>query len=254
MEKMIELKDLLKHELQDLYSAEEQIIEALPLMVENAKNPTLKKALSEHLKVTKEQKTRLDEALKLMGLESEEDNKKKGFFSTLFGESGGSKCKGMEGLIEEGEKIMDQDMTPEVMDAAIIASAQKIEHYEICGYGTARAYARELKNRELAILLETTLNEEYKADDLLTELAVGKINEEADAGFEGNGRSQHNGSNGHSVTNRAASKKNGSNAKRKSSNGTPKSKSTKKSISRASNKTKSSSKRKSGLKSKSRSK
>ncbi|MEJ7673505.1 MAG: DUF892 family protein [Chitinophagaceae bacterium] len=89
-------------------------------------------------------------------------------------------CKGMEGLITEGEKIMKADITDEALDAAIIASAQKIEHYEICGYGTARAFARELQLTEVERLLTQTLNEEYTSDDMLTELAVGKLNLKAE--------------------------------------------------------------------------
>jgi ferritin-like metal-binding protein YciE len=179
MEKMINLKDLLVHEVQDLYSAEEQIIAALPKMIEKANNNQLKKTLQDHLRVTEKQKERLDEVKKLLLGEDggEEQGKKKGLFG-LFG-GGAQKCRGTEGLIEEGEKVMSHDMTPEVLDAAIIASAQKIEHYEICGYGTARAYARELNLGEVAELLEETLNEEYEADDLLTDLAVGRLNEEA---------------------------------------------------------------------------
>ncbi|HYC28786.1 MAG TPA: DUF892 family protein, partial [Chitinophagaceae bacterium] len=180
MEKMINLRDLLVHEVQDLYSAEEQIIEALPKMITKANNKELKKALQDHLKVTEQQKKRLDEVKEILLSEDEmsQDGKQGGLFSGLFG-GGSHKCKGTEGLIEEGEKIMSENMTPEVLDAAIIASAQKIEHYEICGYGTARAYARELRLDNVAELLEETLDEEYEADDLLTDLAVGRLNEEA---------------------------------------------------------------------------
>jgi ferritin-like metal-binding protein YciE len=194
MAQLINLRDLLKHEVLDLYSAEEQIIEALPKMVEKAGNTELKKALSNHLKVTEQQKNRLDEIKELMGEEQEGDGseKKKGFFSKLFGGSGAEKCKGTEGLIKEGEKMMGEDMTPEVMDAAIIGAAQKIEHYEISGYGTAVAYARELGLSNVAGLLQQTLDEEYAADDSLTKLAVGKLNIEAENATRtssGNGRS-----------------------------------------------------------------
>ncbi len=175
MEPLVNLRDLLQHEIDDLYSAEEQIIEALPKMAENATNSELKKALNEHLRVTKEQKKRLDRVKGL--LKSEEA--KRGFFEKLFG---GTKCKGTEGLINEGEKMMGEDMDPTVKDAAIIASAQKIEHYEISGYGTARAFARELGLNEVASLLETTLNEEYKSDDMLTALALRKVNQDAEVG------------------------------------------------------------------------
>lgn len=178
MKKIIDLEDLLTHEVLDLYSAEEQIIEALPKMIEKASDPQLKQALSSHLEVTKRQKDRLDNIKKgLMKNNIEEDN---GFFSNLFGGINSVKCKGTEGLIKEAEKLMGEDMTPEAMDAAIIGAAQKIEHYEIAGYGTARAYAVELDLEYVASLLEETLDEEYEADDLLTDLAVGQINIDAD--------------------------------------------------------------------------
>jgi ferritin-like metal-binding protein YciE len=187
MEKMKDLKDLLIHEIDDLYSAEEQIIEALPSMIEKAKNGKLVTALKDHLKVTEQQKARLDEVKQLLVGDSDEDASEqggqKGFFGGFFGASGKKhECLGMKGLIEEGEKVMGEDMSPKVLDAAIIASAQKIEHYEICGYGTARAYARELNLGQVAERLEETLDEEYEADDLLTDLAVGGLNEEAEIG------------------------------------------------------------------------
>lgn len=193
METMINLNDLLKHEILDLYSVEEQIIEAMPAMIEKARNPELKKALREHLKITEEQKSRLDKVKETFGEGDDGQEENKGFFSRLFGGSnGGEKCKGMEGIISEGEKIMSADITDEALDSAIIASAQKIEHYEICGYGTARAFARELNLPEVERLLTQTLNEEYQADDMLTSLAVGKLNLEAEqaTGMEdGNGSS-----------------------------------------------------------------
>lgn len=183
MEKMKDLRDLLKHEVMDLYSAEEQIIAAMPMMIEKATNPQLRQALEEHLRVTEAQRDRLDQVKQhLMGAEEAKDGGKKKGILGLFG--GSQKCKGMQGLIEEGQKVMGENMSPEVMDAAIIACAQKIEHYEICGYGTARAFARELNLGEVAELLEETLDEEYEADDLLTDLAVGSINQEAETGEE----------------------------------------------------------------------
>ncbi|MEP6615400.1 MAG: ferritin-like domain-containing protein [Ginsengibacter sp.] len=190
MATLINLNDLLRHEILDLYSAEEQIIDALPKMIEKANNGNLKKALNDHLKVTELQKKRLDQVKQMMGEQAEENStENNGFFSRLFG-GGGQKCKGTEGLIEEGKKMMGEDMSPEALDAAIIASAQKIEHYEICGYGTARAYARELNLVEVANLLTQTLNEEYQADDSLTQLAVGRLNIEAQyASGMGNGSS-----------------------------------------------------------------
>jgi len=179
MEKMNDLRDLLKHEIEDLYSVEEQIIDALPKMIDNATNKTLKNALSEHLRITEEHKSRLEKIQQKLNKGSEEGERKKGFLANIFG-SGKHTCKGMQGIIEEGNKIMNADMTPEVLDAAIIACAQKVEHYEICGYGTARTYARELNMEQEAKLLEKTLNEEYEADDQLTKLAVQRINLEAE--------------------------------------------------------------------------
>jgi ferritin-like metal-binding protein YciE len=242
METMINLNDLLKHEIMDLYSAEEQIIEALPGMIDKAKNPELKKALREHLRITEEQKNRLDKIKQSFGEgEGEEGGEKKGFFSRLFG-GGGEKCKGMEGLITEGEKIMKADITEEALDAAIIASAQKIEHYEICGYGTARAFARELQLTEVERLLTQTLNEEYTSDDMLTELAVGKLNlkaEQADgvdnksrsgrsnrlaSNNSSNGTSPKGGNNsGRNVSSKKASKSSASKGTKSSGNGISKS-------------------------------
>jgi ferritin-like metal-binding protein YciE len=179
MEKMNDLRDLLKHEIEDLQSVEDQILEALPKMIEKANNPDLKKALSEHLQVTQQHKTRLEKIMKEVQPKDEESNGKKKGIMGIFG-GGKHVCKGMKGIIEEGEKIMNSDISPEALDAAIIASAQKVEHYEICGYGTARTFARELGMEQIARQLEQTLNEEYEADDLLTSLALMGVNEEAE--------------------------------------------------------------------------
>jgi len=179
MDKMNDLLDLLKHEVQDLYSAEEQIIAAMPGMIEKANNRELKKALQNHLRITRKQLSRLEQVQNSMGIEQESDEKK-GLFSRLF--KSRHVCKGMQGIIEEGNKIMKEDMDADVLDAVIIASAQKIEHYEICGYGTARTYARELGLNDVSHHLEETLNEEYEADDLLTKLAVTRVNKDAEAG------------------------------------------------------------------------
>ena len=179
---MKNLKDLLKHELEDLYSAEEQIIEALPSMINNAGERLLKKSLNDHLKITRRQLARLDKVKKILGQEEKEEP---GIFERLFsGEEGEHHCLAMEGIIEEAKKMMGEEMEPEVMDAAIIAAAQKVEHYEICGYGTAKAYALHLGFLKVAELIDETLKEEYDADDLLTQLAIGKVNLEA-GGEEG---------------------------------------------------------------------
>ena len=176
---MNDLRDLLKYEIMDLYSAEEQIIKALPAMIKKAKNPELKQALQQHLKITENHRNRLDQVQRLLtgegGGSGEGD---KGLLARLFRRS--QTCKGMEGIIDEAEKIMAEDISPEVLDAAIIGSAQKVEHYEICGYGTARAYAQELGLTQVADLLEQTLDEEYEADERLTSLAVTRLNERAE--------------------------------------------------------------------------
>lgn len=169
---MRDLRDLLTHEVADLYSAEQQIIEAMPQMIEKAYNPQLRQALEQHLQVTRNQLDRLTQVQSILG--NKENNKDSGFLDNLFGS--GVKCKGMEGLIDEGQKVMSENMSPEVMDAAIIACAQKIEHYEICGYGTARAYARQLGLSEAERLLEQTLDEEHQADELMTSMALNSVN------------------------------------------------------------------------------
>lgn len=180
MEKMNDLKDLLKHEIEDLQSVEDQILEALPKMIDKANNPDLKKALQQHLQVTEQHKTRLEKIMRDINPGNESSNGKKGILGGIFG-GGKQVCKGMKGIIEEGEKIMNSNISPEALDAAIIASAQKVEHYEICGYGTARTFALELNMEQIAKQLEQTLSEEYEANDLLTNLAIMGINEQAEA-------------------------------------------------------------------------
>lgn len=182
MKKIIDLKDLLKHEILDLYSTEEQIIEGLPEMIDKAFRSELKTALADHLEITKEHKARLEKVKAAFGDNTEENDN--GFFSSLFGGSDAVFSKGVEGLIKEAKKLMDEEMTPQAMDAAIIGAAQKIEHYEIAGYGTARAYASELSMNDVVTELEKTLKEEYSADDALTQLAVGKINPEAESAVD----------------------------------------------------------------------
>jgi ferritin-like metal-binding protein YciE len=180
MEKMNDLRDLLKHEVEDLHSAEEQIIDVLPAMIEMASNTALKNSLTDHLRITEAQKDRIGQVLQLLNAGREEENvSKKKKFLGIFG-GGRQNCKGMEGIISEGKKMMNADMHPDVKDAALIACAQKVEHYEICGYGTARSYATELGLLQVASLLELTLDEEYDADDKLTFLAESRINKQAE--------------------------------------------------------------------------
>ncbi len=176
---MNHLKDLLVHDVHDLYSAEEQILKALPAMIAQASNPQLKQALEQHLRVTEQQRSRLDQVRQLLGA-GDDSNQGHGIFADLFGS--GIKCKGMAGIIDEGQEVLAIDMDPAVKDAAIICAAQKVEHYEICGYGTAKAYAEELGLIDVAQLLQQTLMEEYDADDQLTSLAIGGVNRKAERG------------------------------------------------------------------------
>jgi len=152
------LEELYVEQLRDLYDAERQIIEALPKMIDAAASNNLKDALTEHLAVTKTQATRLDQ-----------------IFNALGEKAKGEKCKGMEGVIEEGSDLVEDIDDPEVRAAAIIAAAQRVEHYEMAGYGTARTYATLLGDDEATQLLQQTLEEEKEADQTLTELA-GEIN------------------------------------------------------------------------------
>jgi ferritin-like metal-binding protein YciE len=180
MEKLKDLKALLIHEVKDVYSAEEQILTALPKMIDKASNSQLKKSLQDHFRITRNQRQRLDKVQQLLKVEEDERGagKKSGLLG-LFGKS--EKCKGMEGIIHEGDKIMNEDIDREVLDAAIIAACQKIEHYEICAYGTLKAYAQELGLTQVVKLLDETLAEEYEADVLLTNLAVfGGLNRKAE--------------------------------------------------------------------------
>lgn len=178
MDKMKDLKTLLRHDVQMLHSVEEQIIEAMPAMIAAAENPALKHALEQHLKVTQQQAERIDQVRKLLGADEDSVENYTGILSGIMG--GGAKCKGMEGIIEEGQKIMAENLSPEVRDAAIIGGSQKIEHFEIASYGTARAFAEQLGLTEVSQLLQQTLDEEYKADEVLTNLALSSVNQQAE--------------------------------------------------------------------------
>jgi len=156
------LQDLYLEELRDIYSAEQQIIKALPQMAEGAHNPELRAAFEEHLEITCEQVRRLDS-----------------IFSELEQRPTGKKCKGMEGLIEEGSEMLKEKADPDVKDAALIAAAQRVEHYEIAAYGTVRNYARQLGLNTHVDLLQRTLDEEGETDKRLTTLAESGINEQA---------------------------------------------------------------------------
>lgn len=158
------LRDLYFHELKDLYSAENQIIKALPKMRKAARNRQLASAFNQHLEQTKRQAKRLEQILKRHDQSTR-----------------APKCEGMEGLLKEGDKMSKEDAQAEVRDAGLIAAAQRVEHYEIAGYGCARTYAELLRDRQGAGLLDTTLREEAETDKKLTKLAKSVINLRAKA-------------------------------------------------------------------------
>ena len=153
---------LYAHQLKDLYSAENQILDALPKVIRRVEDAELKQALQEHLEETRTQVKRLETIFE--GLD--------------FG-PGGHKCEGMEGLIKEGKELLQEESEPRILDAALIGALQRVEHYEIAAYGTARTFAEKLGRKQDADLLTKTLEEEGKADRTLTQLAERSINFEA---------------------------------------------------------------------------
>jgi ferritin-like metal-binding protein YciE len=157
------LKDLYIEEIKDLYSAERQLVKALPKMAKAANAPELQQAFRTHLKQTTEHAARLEQICSELGVSPR-----------------GKKCVGMEGLIQEGRDLIEEDPDPDVLDAGLISKAQHVEHYEMAGYGTVRTYARQLGLESQAQLLQQTLNEEGETDHLLTELAESGINLEAE--------------------------------------------------------------------------
>lgn len=158
---LAELEDLFVEELKDLYSAENQLLKAIPKMAKAATSKKLKSGFEKHLKQTKEHVNRLEKICDDLGVSPR-----------------GKKCKAMEGLIKEGAEVIKEDAVPEVKDAALIAAAQRVEHYEIAGYGCVRTYSKLLGNQQSARLLQKTLDEEGATDKTLTKLAE-KINVEA---------------------------------------------------------------------------
>lgn len=156
------LKNLYIKELKDLYSAESQIIKALPKMVKAASNDDLAKGFAKHLEQTKEHAARLEKVLKSHGETTR-----------------GPKCHGMEGVLEEGAEMIKEDAEDEVKDAGLISAAQRVEHYEMAGYGCVVAYATLIGDKQGARLLQKTLDEEKATDQKLTDLAETVINLEA---------------------------------------------------------------------------
>lgn len=156
------LEDLFEHQLKDLYSAESQLIDALPKVAQKATDSKLKQAFKSHLEETKGHKKRLEEICYTLNISAT-----------------GETCKAMKGLIKETESFMDQADDDEVMDAGLIAEAQRVEHYEISSYGTAVRYAKELGHNDIASKLQKTLDEEYNADNKLDKLAENRVNRKA---------------------------------------------------------------------------
>lgn len=158
------LKSLFIDELKDVYNAEKQILTALPKMAKAANSPDLAEAFTKHLDETKGHVSRLEQIFQSLDLPVR-----------------GKKCKGMEGLLEEGKEILEEDGEESVIDAGLISAAQRVEHYEMAAYGCLRTYAELLGHDDIVELLEETLKEEEAADDTLTELAEGGINAAAAA-------------------------------------------------------------------------
>jgi len=158
------LQDALEDMIKDLYNAEKQLTKALPRMAKAASSPELKQAFQDHLTVTEEQVTRLEEVFRELDMPVR-----------------GKHCPGMEGLLEEGKEVLDQQKegSPAAIDAALIAAGQKVEHYEISAYGSARAFAELLGHERVAELLEETLDEESETNETLTRIAEESVNPEA---------------------------------------------------------------------------
>jgi len=160
------LRELYVNELKDLYSAETQLVKALPKMAKASSNAELRQGFEEHLRQTSEHVSRLEHIFEMLGEKPT-----------------GKKCMGMEGLVKEGAETISEDYEDALMDAAIIGAAQRVEHYEIAGYGTVRAFAELLGESDHVSLLEQTLEEEKETDEKLTQLAE-QINSEAAEGEE----------------------------------------------------------------------
>ena len=160
---MESLRELYVEEIKDLWSAESQILKALPRMIKAATHPKLKKGFAKHEKQTRVHVTRLERICRELG-ESPR----------------GKKCVGMEGLLQEGKDLMKEKPAPDVLDAGLISAAQHVEHYEMAGYGTCRTWARTLGYANQAQLLQTTLDEEQQTDLDLTALAESSVNIDAD--------------------------------------------------------------------------
>ena len=156
--KLPTLTKLLEDQLKDLYSAENQLVKALPKMAKKASSKSLKEAITSHLEETKHQVERLDQIGESLGIKVS-----------------GKKCKAMEGLVEEGAEVLEAEGPGPVVDSALIAAAQRVEHYEISAYGTARAFAQQLGHEDAAELLQETLDEESAADEKLNSISEDEL-------------------------------------------------------------------------------
>ncbi len=165
--KINNLQELYVEELRDIYNAENQLVKALPKIAKAATSDELRAALEDHLEQTREHVTRLDQ-----------------IFESLGESPKGKKCKAMEGLLAEGDELLEEDIAEHVLDAALIGACQKVEHYEIATYGTIATFAKLLGRDEDVDLLGQTLDEEKEADELLTDIAESTINAEAEEGGE----------------------------------------------------------------------
>ncbi|MBA3551055.1 ferritin-like domain-containing protein [Patescibacteria group bacterium] len=161
------LDDLLLLKIKSLYDTEQELIKALPKMAKKASSEELKNAFRSHLEETKAQKERLEKVFEIMGKKAQK-----------------VKVEAIRGLVEDSKWLMEEDMSPLALDAALIGAAQYVEHYEIAGYGTAKSWAEELGYDDIAELLDETLKEEEKTDTLLTSLAEQSLNEEALLGLD----------------------------------------------------------------------
>jgi ferritin-like metal-binding protein YciE len=161
---MTTLQDLYVEQLHDVYDAEKQIMDALPKMARAASSSQLRDDFQEHRQQTEQHIQRLDQIFKNLGIAAE-----------------GEKCEAMKGIVREGEELMSKKAEPEVLEAGLIASAQRVEHYEIAAYGTLHTWAQQLGRSEDADLLSTTLAEEKATDEKLTKVAVSSINKQAKA-------------------------------------------------------------------------
>jgi ferritin-like metal-binding protein YciE len=160
LEKIVSLEDLLVHELKDIYHAEQQLVKALPKVAKKASSPELKQVIEEHLQETEGHVDRLERIFDMLGQPAKS-----------------VKCKAMDGILDEGEELMSERAEPETRDAGIIMAAQKVEHYEICAYGSMANWAGMIGREDVKALLSQTLSEEDRADKKLTELAKASINQ-----------------------------------------------------------------------------